>query len=135
IRDFPVTGVQTCALPISGGAISDIYKGPTTELTPTEIPPISLQTKNIDQLNEKAHPTADTKYSTAIHFSTVLRPYRSAGLAATTAPKIVPIREIDTVKPCKNGLKSHRSCMIFSAPEITAVSKPNRNPPKEAINT
>src|ERR1700686_1254172 len=30
--------------------------------------------------------------------------------------------------PCRPGLRDHSVCIVFSAPEITTVSKPKRNP-------
>jgi hypothetical protein len=39
----------------------------------------------------------------------------------------------DTVNPCQPELKCQIFSSVCSAPEITTVSKPKRNPPRAAI--
>ena len=70
----------------------------------------------------------------AIKDKTGLRPYRCAGTPATRDPTTVPIKLAATVKPSHPELNDQSCCIVLSAPEITAVSKPKRNPPKAAIN-
>jgi hypothetical protein len=36
--------------------------------------------------------------------------------------------------PCIPGLRSHSDCIFCSAPEMTTVSKPKRNPANAAVN-
>jgi hypothetical protein len=61
-----------------------------------------------------------------------LRPSESAGFSITTEPTIVPMSADATVKPSQNSSNPKSCWMAFSAPEITAVSKPKRRPPKAA---
>ena len=114
---------------ICAGAISEIYMGPTTELAPTANPPTSRKKINSDQMGDKAQPMALHRYNKAMTKSTFLRPYTCAGLPATSEPITVPIRLEATVKPCHPELSDQSCWMVFSAPEITAVSNPKRNPP------
>ena len=69
---------------------------------------------------------------TASAARTFRRPHQSDGRPTMNDPNIVPIRAIDTVKPHRLSLKSQRLTSDFSVPEITPVSKPNRNEPKAA---
>ena len=59
-----------------------------------------------------------------------LLPSRSEGMLPINDPPIVPIRAMETVSPCSMGLRFQYNWIACSAPEITAVSNPNRNPPK-----
>jgi hypothetical protein len=52
----------------------------------------------------------------------------------TSEPTTVPIRLAATVNPSHPEVSDHSSCMVLSAPEITAVSNPKRKPPRAAIN-
>src|SRR5882757_5163029 len=116
------------------GAISEIYIGPTTEEAPTAIPPIKRKRMNRPQAEMEAVPIAAKKYKAAITINTLLRPYFLAGTPAIREPNTVPIRLEETVNPCQKELSDHIFSMIFSAPEITAVSKPNKKPPRAAIS-
>ncbi len=64
----------------------------------------------------------------------VRRPRRSAGLPALRAPIIVPIKALEVVNPCQKSLSPHSVCRAPSAPEMTAVSNPNRSPPNAATS-
>ena len=77
---------------------------------------------------------AEKRYRSAIAVSVFLRPNLCAGTLVMSEPITVPIKLEATVKPCKNASSDHSCCTVFSAPDITAVSKPNKNPPSAAIN-
>src|SRR5271166_6435067 len=64
--------------------------------------------------------------------SALLRPQMSAGFPAKMEPMIVPIRAIATVKPRR--FSSSRKLVLRGpvVPEMTAVSKPKRKPPRAA---
>ena len=81
------------------GEISAMYMGETTDAPPTPIPPMKRKNSNEYQSQARPLPTAETKYSTAMHTSTARRPSASAGRPATIAPRIVPIKALATVKP------------------------------------
>src|SRR5882762_3146103 len=115
------------------GAISEIYIGATTEDAPTAIPPIIRNTMNRSQADTDAQPTAATMKNTAMTCKTFLRPYFLAGAPAIMEPRIVPSKLEATVNPCQKELRDQILSRIFSAPEITTVSKPNKKPPKAAI--
>src|SRR3954470_19697650 len=111
-----------------------MYIGPTTDDAPTAIPPIKRKVINKIQKGVNAQPTADTRYRSAITVSTFFLPYCWAGAPAIKEPRTVPIKLAATVKPCQPAERFQRCWMVFSAPEITAVSKPKRKPPNAAIN-
>jgi len=60
-------------------------------------------------------------------------PYLSTGLLAQKAPKTVPINAEEIVNPCSTDVKLNIDCIVFSTPEITAVSNPNKKPPNATI--
>jgi hypothetical protein len=68
----------------------------------------------------------------ALTKSIFLRPNLSVGFPTNKAPTMVPINALATVKPKPPSLSSNRSFSFSVVPEITAVSKPNRNPPRAA---
>src|SRR6266446_1901222 len=114
------------------GAISVIYIGHTTEALPTATPPNQRKNNSAYQFQATAQPAAETKKRTASTARTGRRPHRSAGRPASKEPTIVPISALDTVKPRKKLLSWKTFCKDSVVPEITAVSKPNKNEPKAA---
>jgi hypothetical protein len=97
------------------------------------MPPINLKVTNSNHIEEAAQPTAERRYKIAITINTFFRPYFWAGLPAMSDPITVPIKLEATVKPCQNEVSCQSDWMVFSAPEITAVSNPNKKPPNAAI--
>lgn len=69
---------------------------------------------------------------TASTANTFRRPHQSDGRPTMNDPNIVPIRAMETVKPQRPSLKWKTPTSDFSVPEITPVSKPNRNEPSAA---
>ncbi len=112
------------------GDNSLIYIGAVTEEHPTAIPPANLKRRNTYQLNARAVPIAETRKRTAIQKTVFLRPNLSDGIPPNIAPTTVPIKAIETVRPCSNTSRPHNTCIFCSAPDITAVSRPKRKPPK-----
>jgi hypothetical protein len=76
-----------------------------------------------------AEPTAEIRYKTAIQISVFFLPSLSEGMPPNKAPTTVPKRAIEMVSPCSKAESPHNIWMSLSAPEITAVSKPNKKPP------
>ncbi len=64
--------------------------------------------------------------------STLLRPQKSAGLPAKIDPTIVPIKAMATVKPREFSFRPYVVLSASVVPEMTAVSKPKRKPPRAA---
>jgi len=56
-----------------------------------------------------------------------------AGLPAAIAPTMVPIRALATVKPSPKLLSRYTSWRASVVPEMTAVSNPNKRPPRAAM--
>lgn len=112
------------------GASSPMYIGAVTEEQPTPSPPRNRNTRKVNQLVASADPTAEIRNRNAIQHNVFFRPSRSVGIPPSMAPTTVPISAIETVRPCSKAVR-FQICWIFcSAPEITAVSRPNKNPPK-----
>src|SRR5215472_2220211 len=90
----------------------------------------------------KAEPSADSTNSTAATISPPLRPTAFASQPATPAPMMQPNKALDMVQPerlpravserCNGSMKL--ASIELTAPEITAVSYPNRRPPSVATN-
>src|SRR5215475_11187481 len=70
-----------------------------------------------------------TKKIAAAIFMTAIRPWRSASGPANQAPSAEPSRAPATAKPSNQEAAPDQSLMASTAPLMTAVSKPNRNPP------
>ena len=81
-----------------------------------------------------AEPTAETRYSTPIISRVARLPSASVGQLPKMAPITVPQRAMDMIsRPCCRSLRPHSAWMGLSAPEMTAVSKPNRNPASATV--
>ena len=116
----------------AAGAISAIYKGPSTLDPPMPKPPMNRKNNSEGKSHEMAEPRADTIYNTAMIRKLSRRPYLSPGTPPKIAPMMVPHRALETVTP---SMASERWKISFSAevaPAITAVSKPKSRPPRAA---
>ncbi len=115
-----------------GGAISVMYMGQTTEADPTATPPRNRKKRNAYQFQAKAQPSAEARKRNPSKVRTKRRPHQSAGRPEASAPAIVPINALETVKPSRFSLspKTRRSASV--APEMTAVSNPNNSEPSAA---
>src|SRR5512147_1424411 len=114
------------------GEISAIYIGDTTDAPPTAKPPMNRKNMKENQSQASAQPIAETKNSTASAKRIPRLPKMSAGRPTTMEPMIVPISALETVKPRLASLRLKCDFSQSVVPEITAVSKPNRRPPKAA---
>src|SRR5690606_11206154 len=115
-----------------GGAISEMYIGAATVEIPTPRPPINRKSMNEYTSGASAEPTADTRYSTPIQSKVFFRPKCSEGQPPTNDPITVPQRAILIASPCKLLSRSQSDWIVCSAPEITTVSNPKRNPARDA---
>ena len=95
-------------------------------------PPIARNTINAAQLQAKAHPAEESRYKAPNALKQRRRPYRSLGVPAPNEPRTVPHNALETVIPSVAGESANVSLSALVAPEMTAVSKPKRSPPKPA---
>src|SRR5271166_3364895 len=65
--------------------------------------------------------------------SVALRPTRSVGQLPSNEPRTVPYSAEAMANPCIPGLRSQSDWIVCSAPEMTTVSKPNRNPARAEV--
>src|SRR3954464_12618831 len=84
-------------------------------------------------VNGNPDPTALAKNSVAATSITRLRPNRSAMGPAANAPTALPSSASDTETPLIQVPIANCSRSATTAPFMTAVSKPKRNPPSAAI--
>ena len=61
------------------------------------------------------------------------RPNLAVGKPPRNEPRTVPQRAALSAQPCIEPLKGQMFWICFSAPEITTVSKPKRNPASAAV--
>ena len=61
------------------------------------------------------------------------RPNRSVGQLPSTLPSTVPYKAEATATPCIAALKFHKDWIFCSAPEMTTVSNPNKNPARADV--
>src|SRR5918997_3491877 len=103
-----------------------------TEAAPTPRPPTIRH--NVRSYGEKASPDpiALSKNSTAATNITRTRPIRSASFPASQPPTAQPSSAEATTKPVSPAPIPNVSRMANTAPLITAVSNPNRKPPRAA---
>jgi len=116
-----------------GGEISEMYSGEATVAIPTPKPPMNRASMKKYFSGAMPEPTAETKYSTPIHRSVFLRPYRSVGQPPNKAPKTVPHSAALIHSPCMTPSRRHSDWIFCSAPEITIVSNPNKKPASAAV--
>ena len=121
------------SLPLNlAGAISAMYIGPNTDDPPIASPPMNRANTNEPQFQANAHPIAESRYRIASMRRLARRPYLSPGYPAIIDPITVPQSALDTVRPSVPGVRPKTSVRARVAPAITAVSKPNRRPPRAA---
>ena len=76
---------------------------------------------------------AETKYNTPTPSSVFRRPSRSVGHPPASDPRTVPQRAALTANPWAVGERPQSSWIVCSAPLMTTVSNPNRNPARAAV--
>ena len=111
-------------------------EAPATEEAPTPTPPMKRKNEKTYGSVAKLEPKAEVKYNTPIQNKVFLRPNLSHGTPPDKAPKTVPHRAMDIIKIPWNQSPVFQSFWIdWSAPEITMVSKPNKNPANATVIT
>ena len=65
--------------------------------------------------------------------SVALRPKRSVGQLPSNEPRTVPYSAEAMASPCIPELRSQSAWIVCSAPEMTTVSNPNRNPARAEV--
>src|SRR5690606_13070932 len=100
---------------------------------PTPSPPINRNAAKETGSFTSAEPIAETKYNAPIKNKVFLRPNLLVGIPPNIAPTTVPHKAIAiTTEPWKASVVPHSSCNCLSAPDITTVSNPKRNPARAA---
>src|ERR1700758_4923891 len=100
-----------------------------TLAAPIAVPPKKRKTLNDQICQARPVPIELAKKIAAAIFMTAMRPWRSASGPANQAPSAEPSSAPATAKPSNQEAAPDQSLMASTAPLITAVSKPNRNPP------
>ena len=116
-----------------GGEISEMYSGDATVAMPTPSPPMKRATMKKYLSGAMPEHTADTKYKSPIQSSVFRRPNRSVGQPPNMAPSTVPHNAALIQRPCMTPSSRQRDWISCWAPEITIVSKPNKNPASAAV--
>src|SRR5699024_10869659 len=106
--------------------------GPRPPAPPPPHPPSRRQAIRSQTPTARPEPTAEAKNSTAAITITGTRPKRLARPPVNQAPTAQPIRAEETAKPVSPAPSENSSDRAFTAPLITEVAKPNRNPPTAA---
>src|ERR1700758_79816 len=100
-----------------------------TLAAPIAVPPKKRKTLNDQICQARPVPIELKKKIAAAIFMTAMRPWRSARGPANQAPIAEPSNAPATAKPSSQEAAPDQSLMASTAPLMTAVSKPNRNPP------
>ena len=103
-----------------------------TLAAPTPRPPTTRQTIRSHTPKASPEPIAETKNRIAAITITGIRPYLFASEPANQAPTAQPSSAEETAKPVSPAPRENSSESAETAPLITEVSKPNRNPPTAA---
>ena len=103
-----------------------------TEAAPTPRPPTTRQTMKSTTPKARPDPRALAMNMTAAMSMTDTRPMRLETGPANQAPTVQPMSAEDTEKPLSASLRTNSPDRASTAPLMTAVSKPNRNPPRAA---
>ena len=109
-----------------------MYIGASTDAMPTPTPPMMRATINTVKLGGMAENRADTKKNKADPIRTGFRPKRSPAQPDTAAPTTHPLSAELPNHPFCRSLSPNWVCTKSNVPEMTAVSKPNKKPPREA---
>src|ERR1700744_5838896 len=96
---------------------------------PMAVPPKKRKTLSAEIFQASPVPIELAKKIAAAIFMTAMRPWRSASGPANQAPSAEPSSAPATAKPSNHEAAPDQSLMASTAPLMTAVSKPNRNPP------
>src|ERR1700759_4620075 len=100
-----------------------------TLAAPIAVPPRKRKALNATISQARPVPIELTKKIAAAIFMTTMRPWRSASGPANQAPIAEPRSAPATAKPSSQEAAPDQALMASTAPLMTAVSNPNRNPP------
>src|SRR5699024_5023821 len=103
-----------------------------TLAAPTPRPPTTRHTIRPHTPKARPEPTAEMKNRIAAITITGIRPNRFERAPANQAPMAQPSSAEETAKPVSPAPRENSSESALTAPLITEVSKPNRNPPTAA---
>jgi hypothetical protein len=98
------------------------------------MPPMNRNAARVSSEVASPLPSALTTNSAEASHITRNRPYRSATRPVISAPNAAPISATDTVSPSQSELAEYWSRIADTAPLMTALSYPNRNPPIAATD-
>src|SRR5271154_4867336 len=100
-----------------------------TLAAPIAVPPMKRNMLKATISQARPVPIELAKKIAAAIFMTTMRPWRSASGPANQAPIAEPRRAPATEKPSNQETAPDQTLMASTAPLMTAVSKPKRNPP------
>ena len=103
-----------------------------TEAAPTPRPPTTRHTMKSMTPKASPDPSAEARNMTAAMSMTGTRPSRLEIGPANQAPTVQPMSAEETEKPLRASLRANWPERASTAPLMTAVSKPKRNPPRAA---
>ena len=107
--------------------------GEITEAIPTPMPPIIREMTSNENEGAKAHPTPDKRNMKPDRIITFFRPMRSLKKPDIITPMMQPSKPLLTNHPSSEAVKLNWVFTKPIVPEMTAVSKPNSNPPIAAV--
>ena len=102
------------------------------ETIPMPIPPMIRYTTNSLKDADKAHPMAEAENRIAERIMVFFRPALSLRTPAQATPPMEPTNAQPTYHPSCRVVNPNCWDTCAMVPEITAVSYPNRKPPKAA---
>ena len=110
-----------------------MYSGATIEAIPKAIPPRMRYTISAVKDPEKAQPIEEIMNNNPEAININFRPYLSLKYPETNTPETAPSKAQLTNQPTPELERLNCNFICSMVPEITAVSKPNRNPAKAAV--
>jgi hypothetical protein len=107
---------------IWGGAVSEMYSGPTMEAMPIPIPATKRKPMSHHTPGDSPMPIAPIRNTAAVTRMIRRLPRGSASLPPTAAPSTAPTSTPLTTSSCRK-FESAKSCLMYSkAPEMMPVS-------------
>src|SRR5205823_3199309 len=100
--------------------------------TPMAMPPMNLAIMKDQTSCASADQDDPTRKSAPTQSSVFFLPNRSVGQPPPIEPNTVPHKAAPMASPCMASLSPQSDWIVFSAPEMTTVSKPNRKPASAA---
>mmetsp|Transcript_35803 Transcript_35803/g.93700 ORF Transcript_35803/g.93700 Transcript_35803/m.93700 type:complete len:201 (+) Transcript_35803:1117-1719(+) len=117
-----------------GGAISEIYTHSAIAESDTAYPTTTRAASSIARLVDIANQHADRMKRAAFAMMVFRRPIQSQMYPPVADASTAPTSSAETTASASVSLSSNSSTSWRSAPEITPMSYPNRNPPIAAVD-